>query len=176
MRACEPTGAWRHVPLSRASLGAIAAIALGACGSSAPVLDTSTVERSIAESIRVQHDLRATVACPTGVARRAGASFTCDASLDVGSYPVLVTQSNDRGAVVYSNSSPLVALNIAKVEQAIARAVRERTHTAASVSCPTEVLQQAGLAFTCSARVKGRTRVFAVTQADGGRVRFIEQS
>jgi hypothetical protein len=154
----------------------VGAIALGACGSSTPVLDTSTVERSIAESIRVQHDLRATVACPSGVARRAGASFTCDASLDVGSYPVLVTQSNNRGAVVYSNSTPLVALNIAKVEQAIARAIRERTHAAATVSCPPEVLEQAGLAFTCSARVGGRTRAFAVTQSGGGHVRFVEQS
>jgi hypothetical protein len=153
----------------------VATAAVAACGSSAPQLGTGGIERSIAESIRVQHNLHAAVTCPARVPRREGVDFTCDAHLAVGVYPVRATESDGKGRVVYQSTSPLIALDVAKIESAIKRSIFRRTHAAAAVSCPAEVLQQRGLAFTCRARVAGRTRVFAVTQETGGRVRYTEQ-
>ena len=116
------------------------------------------------------------VACPSKIAMRAGEIFTCTARLDVGSYPVTVTEIGSNGHVRYGNTSPLRILNIAKVEHAIETSVRDERHLRATVSCPAEVLQQKGLIFRCSAVIRGGTRryPFVVRETDeAGHVRYL---
>ena len=110
---------------------------LGACGSSESKLDTGRVERAVAASILAQRGLRTTVTCPSDVPLKAGYSFTCNAKLDVGSYPVTVVVTNSKGHVRYENRAPLVALNIEKVEHAIAASIASQRHLHARPSpCP----------------------------------------
>jgi hypothetical protein len=143
------------------------------CGSSTHTLNTVAVQRAIAASILAQHHLYTTVRCPPKVPRRAGFAFTCTAGLSVGTYPVLVTQTNGSGHVRYENQAPLVVLNIARVEQAIAQSILTERHLHSTVTCPPEVIQSAGIAFTCVATVNGRRYPFTVTEVDdSGHVRY----
>jgi hypothetical protein len=152
----------------------IVAVASG-CGSSRPAtLDVVAVERSVAESILTERHIYATVGCPASVPQRAGYRFTCTANLTVGTYPVTVTEVDDRGHVRYANSAPLVALDVAAVRAAIAHSIQVQRHLRARVSCPSEVLQKAGVAFRCTATVNGRAYPFTVTETDDrGRVRYV---
>jgi hypothetical protein len=150
---------------------------LGACGgssTSSPALDTTAVQRAIARSIGNQHHVRAHVRCPAGVPRRAGVTFTCSAHLQVGRYPVTVTETNGSGHVRYGNTAPLVILDTPKVESSIRQSVLAQRHLSATVTCPAEVLQQAGLSFTCTASVGHRGYPFVVTETNGrGHVRYV---
>jgi hypothetical protein len=158
--------------------GLVAAVLLGSslsgCGSSTPALNTVTVERAIAASIMTQHHLYAAVRCPSKAPRRAGYVFTCMAELDVGTYPVTVTETNGSGHVVYQDQDPLATLDIARVEQSIRQSIRSQRRLSSTVTCPAEVLQKAGIVFTCTATVSGRGYPFAVTEVDGdGHVRYV---
>ena len=158
------------------ALALATAVALAACGSSEPKLDTARVERAVATSILTQRGLHTTVTCPSDVPIKTGHGFTCNAKLDVGSYPVTVTITNSKGHVRYENSAPLIALNIEKVEHAIAASIASQRHLSAVVTCPQEVLQQKGIVFTCTAVVSGKPKryPFAVTEIDNkGQVRYV---
>lgn len=147
---------------------------LAGCGSSGPTLNTATVERSIAESILTQHRLHAKVSCPPTVPRRAGYVFTCTATFTVGSYPITATETNGAGHVRYENPAPLAALDIVGVERAIRESIRSGRRLESTVTCPTEVIQSAGIAFTCTAAINGRRYPFSVTEVDGkGHVRYV---
>jgi hypothetical protein len=147
---------------------------LSGCGSSTPTLSTVTEERAIAASIQTQHHLHATVHCPSKPPRQAGFTFTCTAMFDIGTYPVTVTETNGRGHVRYQDQDPLVTLDIAKVEQSITQSIRSQRRLSATVTCPAEVLQKAGIVFTCTATVSGRGYPFAVTEVDDhGHVRYV---
>ncbi len=153
---------------------ALAAPSISACGSSAPTLSVVPVERAIAASILAQHRLHATVRCPANPPLKAGLVFACTAKLDVGAYPVLVTETNARGHVQYQNEAPLVVLDIARVERAIAQSIRAQRGPRSTVACPAEVIQKAGIVFTCTATVAGRSYPFAVTEVDdNGHVRYV---
>jgi hypothetical protein len=150
------------------------ALTVVGCGKTAPVLDSATVERAIARSVLTQRGLRATVVCPSKIPRRAGLVFACTAALDVGTYPVFVTETDSSGHVRYENRLPLVALDIARVERAIARSILSQRHLRAAVSCPAEVIQRLGLRFTCTATIGGRRYPFDVVETDGnGHVRYV---
>jgi hypothetical protein len=152
----------------------LAVPSLASCGSSAPTLNTVAVEHAIVASIRTQRHLHATVRCPAKVAQRTGLVFTCTANLEVGTYPVTVTETNGAGHVRYTNAAPLIVLRIASVEQAIKRSILSQRRLAATVRCPAEVIQKAGAVFTCTAKVGGRSYPFSVTEIDGnGHVRFV---
>ncbi len=154
----------------------LATVWLSACGSSVRNLDTANVERAIAKSILRERDLYVTVGCPSRVPRKAGRVFTCTARLDVGTYPVTATEVDGSGRVRFQNDKPLVVLNIAKVRQAIEASVFSQRRLHATVSCPAEVLQQAGLVFRCSAAIDGQTRryPFVVSEVDSaGHVRYL---
>jgi uncharacterized protein DUF4333 len=166
------------VPRRARPFGLAAAVLVGpllpGCGSSTPTLNTVAEERAIAASILTQHHLHAAVQCPSDPSRKAGFTFTCTAKFDVGTYPVTVTETNGRGHVRYQDQDPLVALDIAKVEQSIAQSIRTQRRLGSTVICPAEVLQKAGIVFTCTATVSGRRYPFAVTEVDGdGHVRYI---
>jgi hypothetical protein len=129
-------------------------------------LNTVTVQRAVAASILTQHHLYTTVRCPPDVTRKAGVAFTCTASLNIGTYPILVTETNDSGHVRYQNNAPLVALDIASVEQAIKQSIHSQRHLDATVVCPAEVIQKAGTIFTCTAALNGQRYPFEVTEID----------
>jgi hypothetical protein len=153
---------------------ALIGAALAGCGHSSPTLDTATIEREVANSILAQHNVRVAVRCPPKVKREAGVAFTCTALLDAGSYPVSVTETNNKGRVRYANPTPFVVLNIEKVEQAIERSVSEQRHLHSRVSCPAAVLQHEGVTFTCTAQVAGQRYPFEVVETDGhGNVRYV---
>jgi hypothetical protein len=154
--------------------GVLVAAFLPGCGSSTPTLNTIAVKRAIAASILTQHHLYATVGCPSRVPRKAGFVFTCTASLDVGTYPVRVTETNDSGDFRYENQAPLADLDIAGVQQAIRQSIRSQRGLESTVTCPAEVIQKTGIVFTCTATVDGQRYPFSVTEVDGeGHVRYV---
>jgi hypothetical protein len=167
----------RHLITLTALIGVLLVAALlSACGSSTPSLDSVKIERAIATSILKEHHLHTAVACPSKVPQRSGHVFTCTARLDVGAYPVTVTEIDGTGQVRYQDNRPLVVLNIAKVEQAIEASVLDQRHLRATASCPAEVLQRAGLVFRCTAMIDGTARryPFMVSEVDNaGHVRYV---
>ncbi len=172
-----------HTPTSRRSGAAavtitvalLALAALAGCGSSASTatLDTVKLERAIAGSILTGHHVYTLVSCPAHVPQRQGHRFACTANLSVGSYPVYVTEVNADGHVSYGDDAPLSTLDTRRVEQSIAASIHTQRGLRARVACPSEVLQQRGLAFTCTAMVGNRRYPFAVTESDrDGHVRY----
>jgi hypothetical protein len=72
-----------------------------------------------------------------------------------------------------SAAEPTAALDTATVENAIARSSLEQRGQRAEVSCPSDVKQEAGLEFSCVARVGQTDTRFVVTQMDdAGNVRY----
>ena len=81
---------------------------LAACGSSkgsgAAQLSTAQTRAAIEESILRQRHIRATVTCPSGVARAKGVTFQCLAVSSSGARTTFnVLEINDRGSVRYSS-------------------------------------------------------------------------
>jgi Domain of unknown function (DUF4333) len=154
----------------------LALAALAGCGSSAgtATLDTVKLERAIAGSILTGHHVYTLVRCPAHVPQRRGDQFACTANLSVGSYPVYVTETDADGHVSYGDDTPLSTLDTQRVEQSIAASIYTQRGLRARVACPPEVLQQRGLAFTCTAAVGNRRYPFAVTESGSdGRVRYV---
>jgi hypothetical protein len=165
----------RRPGLPRCALGVLAFAALAGCGSSSSTLDTGRLERAVAASILAQRGVHTTVSCPSKIPVALGHTFTCNARLEVGSYPVSVTETNPKGRVRYENTHPLVALDVERVQRAIATSIIHQRGGKAAVTCPQQVLQQAGVSFTCTAVIAGATKryPFLVTQVDDkGRVRY----
>jgi hypothetical protein len=156
------------------TVGMLLILALTGCGAATPRLDTVVVERAIANSILTERHIDTTVSCPPDVPRQQGHVFTCTARLPVGVYPVSVTEVDDSGHVRYGNPVPLRALDITRVADAITHSIRTQRRLQASVACPSEVLQQKGVVFTCTATVRGRGYPFTVTEVDGdGHVQYV---
>ena len=157
---------WLH-PAAVTATTLLALVAAG-CGSSKkdppPSLHTAAVSRAITRSILSERGIPATVACPPQVPVRTGHRFVCMARLAVGEYPVDVIETNGRGGVRYSNATPLRVLDIQRVELAIKEAVRKQRRLSATIVCPSPVLQQAGLVFTCTATTKKGAAPFVVTE------------
>jgi hypothetical protein len=168
-----------HRPGATAAMITVALLALAAlagCGSSASTatLDTVKLERAIAGSILTGHHVYTLVSCPAHVPQRQGHRFACTANLSVGSYPVYVTEVDGGGHVSYGDDAPLQTLDTRRVEQSIATSIDTQRGLRARVACPSEVLQQQGLAFTCTAMVGNRRYPFAVTESDGdGHVSYV---
>jgi hypothetical protein len=158
-------------------LGLVAAVAvappLSGCGSGTSPLSTATIQHAIVRSVLAQRHLHVSVSCPPTVPRRAGFVFACVARLDVGMYPIMVTEISDSGHVRYQNQAPLVILDIAGIERAIGRSIYNQRHLRSTVTCPAEVIQEAGVRFTCTALVRDRRYPFQVTEIDSsGHVRY----
>jgi hypothetical protein len=154
----------------------VAATALGGCGSSsrASTIGTAAIARVIESALAKQHHIHTKVRCPPSVPRRPGLTFACAANLEVGTYPVLVTVTSASGGMRYQNPAPLVVLDTAKVQRAIARSILQQRHLRAAVVCPAEVIQQEAVSFKCIAAIGKRGFPFAVTQVDGsGHVRYV---
>lgn len=71
-------------------------------------------------------------------------------------------------------STPVTILNTEKVERSIEQSIKLQRDKTTHVSCPSGVHQKKGLVFTCTAKFKGDSTPFVVTQQDGaGRVHYI---
>lgn len=160
------------------ALWLLTAAAVAGCGSSAgtsATLNIIPVERAIAESILTEKHIYTLVSCPAATPEQAGLSFTCQARLTVGTYPIYVRETNSLGHVRYGNQAALTTLDIASIDSAIGATLSGRGLHAVVV-CPAEVLQQRGLSFTCTAKAAGRRYSFAVVETDGrGHVRYAER-
>jgi hypothetical protein len=151
----------------------LAALSLAGCGRGASRLNATTVERAIARSILTERHLYARVECPDKIPRRTGLLFTCTAKLDVGTYPVSATETRG-GHIRYQNRTPLIILDIARVEHAIRNSILIQRHVQSTVSCPAEVIQQAGIVFSCTANIHHQSYPFEVTEVDSnGHVRYL---
>jgi Domain of unknown function (DUF4333) len=156
----------------------LAAISLGTpslvgCGSNSSTMSTAQIEKAITRTILRQRNVQTTAHCPPKVQRKAGVEFTCTAKLEVGSYPIAVTETDSRGRTRFGNTAPLVILNVAKVQRAIESSILSQRHLKSSVTCPAQVLQQARLTFNCTATVNGKRYPFAVTETNSrGHVRY----
>jgi Domain of unknown function (DUF4333) len=162
--------------LAALALAVLTSVGVCACGSGSHLLKVAEIERAVQRTIATERGLRANVTCPARVPQRRGDVFTCTATLDVGSYPVSVTQTNASGRVRYDSQQPLIALNVAKVERAITTSIARQRGLAANVRCPPEVLQRAGIRFSCVAITAARDHPypFVVTEVDdSGRVRYV---
>lgn len=123
-----------------------------------------------------ERGLDSIVACPAGIPQQQGHVFVCAARLDVGSYPVTVTEINSSGKVRYGDAAPLVVLNVAKIERSIEASVFTQRRLRATASCPVEVKQEAGLVFRCIAVIDGTPQryPFVVSEVDNaGHVRYL---
>ena len=163
------------------ALLALAALGAGCGGSSKKTLDPKTVGKAISDSIVAQHGVRTPVNCPQDVEDKKGTTFHCAAKLDVGSYDIPATVSDDKGHVTWKSTKPFTLLDIASVESAIRHSIRDQRDVHASVVCPKHVLQQKGLTFTCKATlaksgkgIKAGTYGFKVTETDdAGHVTYV---
>lgn len=161
----------RRLCVTLASATLIAALA--ACGASTPTVNRLALERSIAGTILTQRHIYSLVSCPESIPRQKGHTFTCNAKLTVGNYPMHVTETDDSGHVKYSNSAALVVLDTAKVAGAIEAAALSQRKLHAQVACPARVLQKKGVYFTCVATAGGVSHPFRVLETDGsGHVQF----
>ncbi len=167
-------------PVGGAVHGIVAVVAtmiLTGCGSSTTTLDTTRLQHAAAASILQDYGVHVRVSCPASVPRKAGFRFWCTALLDVGSYPLLVAEADDRGRLRYENSAPLRTLDIGRVRRAIAGRLAAAGARGATVTCPAAVIQQAGVGFVCHAKASGRDFRFGVRELDGaGRVRFSQEA
>jgi hypothetical protein len=159
---------------------AIAALALmicaSACGSSARDLDSAKIAAAIARAIHSEHKLDVKVMCPAAVPQQRGRVFTCSALLDVGVYPVAVTETDGSGHVRYEDRRPLAVLDVARVQRSIEASILSQRHVIAHASCPSQVLQRAGLVFRCTAVIDGGVPryPFIVSELDAtGNVRYV---
>jgi hypothetical protein len=153
----------------------IAGLIAGCGGSSKPAtpLNYVKVEQGIATSILQQHHIYTLVACPHRIPQQVGYRFSCTAELTAGRYPLKVTEGK-ASRVSWVGTTPLVVLDVQRVEQAIVASLKHQRHLAATANCPSSVLQQAHLTFTCTAKVGTHTTPFKVTETDGdGHVTFV---
>jgi hypothetical protein len=163
------------------AIGAGFAVCLAGCGSSGSYLNGGVVERSIASSFLSQQHVYTRVLCPSRIPQVKGHVFRCDAHFDVGTYSVPVTETDDTGHVHWSTDAPVHLLKVKNVSAAIRRSVLTQRGVSSTVSCPTRVLQEKGLTFTCeavvrsgTAKVKSGTYSFRVTETDGaGHVTYV---
>jgi hypothetical protein len=85
----------------------------------------------------------------------------------------VVAASLALGACGSSDSDSVAMLNTGKVERAIARSSLDQRGQDAEVSCPSDVVQEEGLEFSCTATVGQVSTTFVVVQRDGsGHVRY----
>ena len=177
MRSTHPWSRQRPRPpfLRWVSVLAVATLGLAACGSQARTLRTANVALAIAATIHREFGIATDVTCPANPPEQSGYRFACTARLAVGTYRVAVLETNSRGTLSYTGAGQLRALDSTSIEHAIRSAMRRRRWHVMSVHCPSPVLQQSGLAFTCAAQTRAGTTVrFTVREDDGnGRITLV---
>jgi hypothetical protein len=140
----------RRLRASALAWGAVAVLALGACGS----LDDAKVEGAITRELeKVGADIRS-VECPQDVDFKRGGKFTCMAvGTDDTRLPVPVTQRDDKGNVDFNVSvlSPKVLEeDLKRISEAAAVRGGAKKTTAAATRCPELLAAVPSGAVVCS--------------------------
>lgn len=163
MRSAKPKPGWKTLSLFCAAVAV--AFTLAACRGitytrGAPVLDTekiqSELESKVTESIPGS---TASVACPSDVDVRPGATFDCAATVNGQQVNVKVTQTNDQGDVTYMFESAFVSLD--KVQSDISTGLAAKVPGTWTTECSPEgasggvYVADLGSTFTC--QVTGTT-------------------
>lgn len=86
-----------------AGVMALVAVAAGLWNAttSPVILNTESVERAIENSISAQRHLVSSVSCPVNIVQKAGAVFTCQATVRGRVFRVIVTETDSHGHVTY---------------------------------------------------------------------------
>lgn len=154
----------------------VAALLLAGCHVSASACVGSGCDKGTIDTAKAQTTIRAllvaqtgaqvrSVTCPSHVALKQGATFTCTATgADATTAPVLVTQTDGKGNVHISAPD---LLHTGTAAQSIAAGLTRRLKFAVHVRCPDLVQAHKGTRLTCTATdPKGATRPVAVTVTD----------
>jgi hypothetical protein len=73
-----------------------------------------------------------------------------------------------------SSATPKTVLNTEGVERAIEKSIKDQRKLESTVTCPVNIEQKKGNAFSCYALVKGKRFEFKVTQTDDqGHVTYV---
>ena len=73
-----------------------------------------------------------------------------------------------------SSTGTVTILNTEKIERAIEQSISNQRQKTTHVSCPSGVHQKKDLVFSCTAKFKGDSTRFVVTQQDAsGRVHYV---
>ncbi len=161
----------RAAPLFAALAAAplLASCHVSACvgsGCHSDMLDTAKVQAAVRALLVKDTGAQVrSVACPSRVALRQGATFTCTATgADGTTAPVLITQTDGKGKI--DISAPDI-LHTGTAARAIAAGLTHRLKFAVSARCPDLVQAHKGTRLTCTATdPKGATRPVAVTVTD----------
>ena len=77
-------------------------------------------------------------------------------------------------AGLWNGESTPVILNTERVERSIEASILAQRHLTATVSCPVNIVQKAGVVFDCQATVGSRQFPVVVTESDGnGHVTYV---
>ena len=77
-------------------------------------------------------------------------------------------------AGLWNGKTSPVILNTERVERAIESSIVQQRHLSSSVSCPVNIVQKAGVVFSCQATVRGRVFSVVVTETDSsGHVTYV---
>jgi hypothetical protein len=135
-------------------------------GCHAGVIDTAKAQAAVRALLATDTGAQVrSVACPSRVALRPGATFTCTATgADGTTAPVLITQTDGKGKVDISAPD---LLHTGTAARAIAAGLTHRLKFAVSARCPDLVEAHKGTRLTCTATdPRGATRPVAVTVTD----------
>jgi len=153
--------------MRRALLVPIVAVTLLFAGGTAhaATLDTSSTRREIARQVGATYQGLAfgNVACPDGVARKAGTRFTCTVQLP-GTFLVFdATQTDGRGTVSFENTQAVLA------RTAVEQFVAANASLAATATCGTApiIVARPGQLIMCQATIAdGSVRNVQLTVRD----------
>jgi succinate dehydrogenase/fumarate reductase flavoprotein subunit len=146
--------------------GLVAALALAGCSTDETVLDVGKVKHDIAAAMAAKNHITTPVTCPQRkrvAPVKKGQRFTCQAHLAIGTVPVVVTQTDNKGNVNV-RWAPFTMIPTARLKTLITTTIADRTGLHAIATCPQPVLERKGLNFTCRARAAGETHTVDVTQ------------
>ena len=143
-------------------------LAARAAGRASRPSTTCRLERAIARTIRSEHGLATRVTCPPA-SPGGGTRLDMHGASTGRRLPGHGRPDRRQGARPLRERGPLAALDMAKVERAIAASILAQRHTHATVSCPHQVLQKAGIQFRCIATVSstGARQPFVVGEVNG---------
>jgi Domain of unknown function (DUF4333) len=115
----------------------LAALAVGAVlvfGST--TLDSGKAQSAIAQGTQKQFGVAPTdVHCPSGIAAKAGSTFTCTAKLQGQPISFTVRQSDDKGNVTWHSDANIAP--VSQVQDAVAKQVGDQAGVSATATCET---------------------------------------
>jgi Domain of unknown function (DUF4333) len=153
-------------------LACIAAILAAGCSASVCAgsgcggkIDTNKAETSVKSVVAdATGSVVKSVSCPSPIALKKGATFTCIATGGDGTTaPVTITQTDGKGNV---HISAPTLLHTGDAATLIGKGLSSKLKLAVAVKCPDLVSARKGTTLTCQATHAGETRKVSVTVTD----------